>query len=91
MVIRLFEHAGVIREGLRSIAVLHEVVDPPGAGKSCLVKLFLRFRDAEEGRMEIEGQSIRGVTQDTLRAATGRLSGREGGLSLGQAGAEDGV
>merc|ERR1711991_782040 len=29
--IRLFEHAGVIKEGLRSIAVPHEVTDAEGA------------------------------------------------------------
>ena len=31
--IRLFEHAGVIREGLRSIAVPHELTDAPDAGR----------------------------------------------------------
>ena len=121
VVIRLFEHAGVIREGLRSIAVPHDVVDAPGAGrlevteaairfenvthtygkgfgglddvslsiapgekvglvgrsgagKSSLVNLLLRFRDAEEGRIEIDGQSIRDVTQNSLRGAIGMVS-----------------
>ena len=115
--IRLFEHAGVVREGLRSIAVPHAVVDKSdtqlsvnkgeitfealthhygknhgglnnvnltiksgekvgligrsGAGKSSLVNLLLRFRDAENGRILIDGQDVSQVTQDSLRRAVG--------------------
>ena len=115
--IRLFEHAGVIREGLRSIAVPHAVVDRSdrtltvtkgevefkglthhygkgygglndvnltiesgekvgligrsGAGKSSLVNLLLRFRDAEKGQILIDGQNIAEVTQASLRGAIG--------------------
>ncbi len=115
--IRLFEHAGVIREGLRSIAVPHTVVDRSddelavkkgriefrhlshhygkdkgglndislviepggkvgligrsGAGKSSLVNLLLRFRDAEQGQILIDGQDIAGVAQSSLRKAIG--------------------
>ncbi|MEM8870755.1 MAG: ABC transporter ATP-binding protein [Pseudomonadota bacterium] len=119
--IRLFEHAGVIREGLQSIAVPHAVVDAPdaapltvrsaeiefrnvvhhygrgyggldgvslcipagqkvglvgrsGAGKSSLVNLLLRFRDAEHGDILIDGQSVQNVTQDSLRGAIGMVS-----------------
>jgi ATP-binding cassette, subfamily B, multidrug efflux pump len=119
--IRLFEHAGVIREGLRSISVPHEIEDAPGApalnlgrgeiafddvshhygkgtggldhvsltippgqkvglvgrsgaGKSSLVNLLLRFRDAEQGRILIDGQNVSAVTQDSLRAAIGMVS-----------------
>ncbi len=119
--IRLFEHAGVIREGLRSVAVPHAITDAPdaarlrieageirfddvshhygkgvggldhvsltipagqkvglvgrsGAGKSSLVNLLLRFRDAEEGRILVDGQEVRAVTQDSLRAAIGMVS-----------------
>ncbi len=39
-----------------------------GAGKSSLVNLLLRFYDLEEGRIEIDGQDIARVTQDSLRA-----------------------
>ena len=39
-----------------------------GAGKSSLVNLLLRFRDLEAGRIEIDGQDVAGVTQDSLRA-----------------------
>lgn len=119
--IRMFEHAGVIREGLRSISVEHDVVDKPnapalavtkgalrienlshhygkgtggldhvtldipagqkvglvgrsGAGKSSLVNLLLRFRDAEEGRILIDGQDVSAVTQDSLRASIGMVT-----------------
>jgi ATP-binding cassette subfamily B multidrug efflux pump len=44
-----------------------------GAGKSSLVKLLLRFYDAEGGCIEIDGQDIAGVTQDSLRAAIGMV------------------
>ncbi|WP_300516388.1 ABC transporter ATP-binding protein [Aliiroseovarius sp.] len=119
--IRLFEHAGVIREGLRSIAVPHELTDVDGAGqldvtkgairfenishhygkgtggldhvtidipagqkvglvgrsgagKSSLVNLLLRFRDAEAGRILIDGQDVGQVTQDSLRGAIGMVT-----------------
>lgn len=119
--IRLFEHAGVVREALRSIAVPHAVTDKPGAvsmdvkhgkiefrklahhygketggiedisltvhagekvgligrsgaGKSSLVNLLLRFRDAEHGDILIDDQSIKEVTQDSLRASIGMVT-----------------
>jgi len=119
--IRLFEHMGVIREGLRSVAVPHSVTDavdapelvmtkgeikfrdvshhygrdsggldhvsltiPPaqkvgligrsGAGKSSLVNLLLRFRDAEQGQILIDGQDVGYVTQDSLRRAIGMVT-----------------
>ncbi len=119
--IRLFEHFGVIREGLRSIAVPHELTDVPnapallinkgeirfdalthhygkgkggldnvtitvkpgekvglvgrsGAGKSSLVNLLMRFRDPEGGRIEIDGQDVSKVTQDSLRGQIGMVT-----------------
>ena len=44
-----------------------------GAGKSTLVKLLLRFYDIEDGRIEIDGQDIAGVTQDSLRRQIGMV------------------
>ncbi len=44
-----------------------------GAGKSTLVKLLLRFYDAESGQILIDGQDIRGVTQDSLRSNIGMV------------------
>jgi ATP-binding cassette subfamily B multidrug efflux pump len=44
-----------------------------GAGKSTLVKLLLRFYDVETGRIEIDGQNIADVMQDSLRAHIGMV------------------
>ena len=117
----LFEHAGVIREGLESIAKPHDVTDVPdapalqvaqagiefrdvshhygkgrggldhvnlsikpgekvglvgrsGAGKSSLVNLLLRFRDAEAGQILIDGQDVATVNQTSLRQQIGMVS-----------------
>ena len=43
------------------------LVGRSGAGKSTLVNLLLRFFEAEEGVIEIDGQPIRTVTQESLR------------------------
>jgi len=45
-----------------------------GAGKSTLVNLLLRFFDVTGGRICIDGQDIREVTQDSLRAAIGMVT-----------------
>ena len=50
------------------------IVGPSGAGKSTLVNLILRFFEAEAGRIEIDGQDIRHVDQESLRAAVGMVS-----------------
>ncbi len=47
------------------------VVGPSGAGKSTLARLLYRFYDVADGRISIDGQDIRGVTQASLRAAIG--------------------
>jgi ATP-binding cassette subfamily B multidrug efflux pump len=44
------------------------LVGPSGAGKSTLVNLILRFFDPESGRILFDGQDIREVSQDSLRA-----------------------
>jgi len=119
--VRLFEHAGVMREGLQSLSVPHSVEDASnapdlklsdgeisieglshhygkgyggldnvdltihpgekvgligrsGSGKSSLVNLLLRFRDAENGRITIDGQSVADVTQDSLRRQIGMVT-----------------
>jgi ATP-binding cassette subfamily B protein len=47
------------------------VVGPSGSGKSTLARLLYRFYDVTGGRIAIDGQDIRAVTQDSLRAAIG--------------------
>jgi ATP-binding cassette, subfamily B, heavy metal transporter len=47
------------------------VVGPSGAGKSTLARLLFRFYDPWFGRILIDGQDIREVTQASLRAAIG--------------------
>ncbi|WP_298832444.1 ABC transporter ATP-binding protein/permease [uncultured Piscinibacter sp.] len=47
------------------------VVGPSGSGKSTLARLMFRFYDVGEGRILIDGQDIRSVTQKSLRQAIG--------------------
>jgi ATP-binding cassette subfamily B protein len=47
------------------------VVGASGAGKSTLSRLLFRFYDATSGRILIDGQDIRDVTQKSLRRAIG--------------------
>ena len=50
------------------------VVGASGAGKSTLVSLLLRLYDPEAGRVTVDGQDIRGVTQDSLRRQVGMVT-----------------
>ena len=47
------------------------IVGPTGAGKSTISRLLFRFYDVTDGRIRIDGQDIRDVTQESLRAAIG--------------------
>ena len=47
------------------------VVGPSGAGKSTLARLLYRFYDVTGGRISIDGQDLRSVSQASLRAAIG--------------------
>jgi ATP-binding cassette subfamily B protein len=47
------------------------IVGPSGAGKSTISRILFRFYDIESGRVTIDGQDIRDVTQKSLRAAIG--------------------
>jgi len=47
------------------------VVGPSGSGKSTLARLMFRFYDVNAGRISIDGQDIRTVTQLSLRQAIG--------------------
>jgi ATP-binding cassette subfamily B protein len=45
------------------------LVGPSGAGKSTITKLLLRLYDVNSGVIEIDGQNIAAVTQESLRNA----------------------
>jgi len=47
------------------------VVGASGAGKSTLGRLLYRFYDVSGGRITIDGQDIRSITQDSLRRSIG--------------------
>jgi ABC-type transport system involved in Fe-S cluster assembly fused permease/ATPase subunit len=47
------------------------VVGSSGAGKSTLARLLFRFYDISAGSITIDGQDVRSVTQESLRAAIG--------------------
>jgi len=47
------------------------VVGPSGSGKSTLARLMFRFYDVDSGRISIDGQDIRSVTQKSLRESIG--------------------
>ncbi|WP_244644535.1 ABCB family ABC transporter ATP-binding protein/permease [Azorhizobium oxalatiphilum] len=49
------------------------IVGASGAGKSTISRLMFRFYDVKGGRITIDGQDIRQVTQDSLRAAIGMV------------------
>jgi ATP-binding cassette, subfamily B, heavy metal transporter len=63
--------------GLRNVSFVIEpgtttaLVGPSGAGKSTALKLLMRFYDPDEGRITIDGQDIRGVSQGSLRHSLG--------------------
>ena len=47
------------------------VVGPSGGGKSTLCQLIPRFYDVTEGRILVDGQDVRGLTQRSLRENIG--------------------
>src|SRR5471032_225197 len=47
------------------------IVGPSGAGKSTISRLLFRLYDLSGGKILIDGQDIRNVTQSTLRASIG--------------------
>ncbi len=49
------------------------IVGPSGAGKSTISRLLFRFYEPSAGRILIDGQDVRLVTQTSLRAAIGMV------------------
>ena len=71
-----YEPARPILTGLSfEVAAGHTVaiVGPSGAGKSTISRLLFRFYDVTGGRIFIDGQDVRSVTQASLRAAIGMV------------------
>jgi len=76
-----FEHVDFSYDGVRPILedVTFEVpagrkvavVGASGSGKSTLARLLFRFYDVGAGRITVDGQDIREVTQASVRAAIG--------------------
>jgi len=76
-----FEHVDFSYDGVRTILkdVTFEVpagrkvavFGPSGSGKSTLARLLFRFYDVQKGRITIDGQDVREVTQASVRAALG--------------------
>jgi len=44
-----------------------------GGGKSSLISLIPRFYDIQEGSLKLDGQDVRGLTQESLRRAVGMV------------------
>jgi len=49
------------------------IVGPSGAGKSTISRLLFRFYEVSDGRILIDGQDIRDVSQSSLRSAIGMV------------------
>jgi len=47
------------------------IVGPSGSGKSTISRLLFRFYDVGQGAIRIDGQDVRDISQETLRAAIG--------------------
>jgi ABC-type multidrug transport system fused ATPase/permease subunit len=47
------------------------LVGPTGAGKTSIVNLIMRFYDASDGAVRIDGIDVRQVSQDSIRRQTG--------------------
>ena len=65
----LFENKSITIEAGQKVGL----VGYSGGGKTTFVNLILRLYDVDSGRILIDGQDIRAVTQDSLRANIGMI------------------
>ena len=49
------------------------IVGPTGCGKTTLINLLMRFYDVSSGKISVEGEDIRDVTRESLRASYGMV------------------
>ncbi|MEJ2000843.1 MAG: ABC transporter ATP-binding protein [Maritimibacter sp.] len=77
---RLFEHAGVIREGLRSISVPHEITDAPAAPALALSRGEIRFDDVSHHY----GKGAGGLDHVSLSIPAGQKVGLVGRSGAGK-------
>ena len=61
--LRIIDQMDLCLKGGEKVAL----VGPSGAGKSTFVKVLLRLYDVKDGTIEIDGQDIAHVTQESLR------------------------
>jgi ATP-binding cassette, subfamily B, bacterial len=65
----IFQHLNLTIEAGQRVGL----VGFSGSGKSTLINLILRLYDPQSGAIEIDGQDIRNVTQESLRAQIGLI------------------
>ena len=73
-VVFAYEPARVVLKGISFVVPAGKtvaVVGPSGAGKSTISRILYRFYDIASGSVTIDGQDIRDITQESLRAAIG--------------------
>lgn len=49
------------------------IVGPTGCGKTTVINLLMRFYDVTDGKISVEGEDIRELTRDSLRASYGMV------------------
>src|SRR5579864_3095188 len=73
-VVFAYEPARTVLKGISFVVPAGKtiaVVGPSGAGKSTISRILYRFYDIKSGNVTIDGQDIRDVTQESLRAVIG--------------------
>jgi len=64
---QVLDHVSFVAEPGQTVAILGQT----GSGKSTIINLIPRFYDATDGRVTVDGQDVRDVTIESLRAQIG--------------------